>query len=483
MQREYTWVYTHLENIRVGRRRHEVALGDPRQEHCGKQRVMVTFLFWGNLVTNLYKRIPGDRGCESKWAVSYRYCPILEMSHVQPASSAGRRGAITPPRTGGSMGSRTPLQTHRRRERGGLAKQIKKVSDDGKKTLLEAIFSKKKSANGPPSSSPNRRAPAPTPDSAALARGVEILHTIFPKWESETLQVVLEANRFIMEDTIAAVLNMEQAEHAAVRAVESKGAKNACESNRWPVKHPLPDDFLKLPDDDETVIDVPSEEGIAEEEDEECGESEKEEEGELEDKGDVETSDAVNDSRSDRSSSTFAEDDGTLYGKEFDDDRASTDGVIAPVFDDATMRANQKIVADAMNQKFLPVELRNKRPSIFDTAHIDVIKKSKLNLFEAEERIRHREPHLVFGLLSKASEIYRSGVISSHELDCLRSMILSRIQPTKMVCQLPLRLDLDDSLIFRDLFQEFVMRSASESPAKKANLPETVAIWSTLSAL
>uniref|UniRef100_A0AAV1V3V8 VPS9 domain-containing protein n=1 Tax=Peronospora matthiolae TaxID=2874970 RepID=A0AAV1V3V8_9STRA len=339
------------------------------------------------------------------------------------------------------MGSRTPLQTHCRRERSGLAKQIKKVSDDGKKSLLEAIFSKKKSANGPPSSSPNRRAPAPTPDSAALARGVEILHTIFPKWESETLQVVLEANRFIMEDTIAAVLKMEQAEHAAVRAAKLKGAKNACENNRWPVKHPLPDDFLKLPDDDETVINVPSEEGIAEEEDEECGESEKEEEGELEDKGGLEASDAVNDSRSDRSSSTLAEDDGTLYGKEFDDDRASTDGVIAPVFDDATMRANQKIVADAMNQKFLPVELRNKRPSIFDTAHIDVIKKSKLNLFEAEERIRHREPHLVFGLLSKASEIYRSGVISSHELDCLRSMILSRIQPTKMLMDMTMKMN------------------------------------------
>uniref|UniRef100_A0AAV1UKJ1 Uncharacterized protein n=1 Tax=Peronospora matthiolae TaxID=2874970 RepID=A0AAV1UKJ1_9STRA len=105
------------------------------------------------------------------------------------------------------------------------------------------------------------------------------------------------------------------------------------------------------------------------------------------------------------------------------------------------MRANQKIVADAMNQKFLPVELRNKRPSIFNTAHIDVIKKSKLNLFEAEERIRHREPHLVFGLLSKASEIYRSGVISSHELDCLRSMILSRIQPTKMLMDMTMKMN------------------------------------------
>lgn len=203
--------------------------------------------------------------------------------------------------------------------------------------------------------------------------------------------------------------------------------------------------LLQLPDDDvEVVVDKypTSEDEIPE--DEECEESEKEEgeaemememEMELEEKSEaVAMPDAASDEiRSDRSNSTLAEDDGTLYGKEFDDDSASTDEVITPVLDDAAMRANQKIVADSMNQKFLPVELRNERSSIFDIAHIDVIKKSKLDLSEAEKRIRHREPHLVFELLSKASEIYRSGVISSQELDYLRSMILSRIQPTKMV--------------------------------------------------
>ncbi|CAI5728848.1 unnamed protein product [Peronospora destructor] len=110
--------------------------------------------------------------------------------------------------------------------------------------------------------------------------------------------------------------------------------------------------------------------------------------------------------RSDRSNSTLAEDDGTLYGKEFNDNSTSTDEVVTPVLDDAAMRANQKIVVDSMNQKFLPMELRKERSSIFAIAHIDVIKKSKLNLSEAEERIRHRGPHLVFELLSKASEIY-----------------------------------------------------------------------------
>ncbi|GMF09632.1 unnamed protein product [Phytophthora lilii] len=311
--------------------------------------------------------------------------------------------------------------------------KLKKGGEDGKKSLLEAIFSKKKSpssAGAPPSGSPTTNRRAPTPNAAAVARGVEILHSIFPKWESETLQVVLEANGFIMEDTITAVLNMEQAEDATGAA--QGGKTTEADRTSWPVKNPLPDDFLR------PVKYPPSEEGLAEEEDEEeCEESEKEEECEMEEKSEaVSMPDTADENRSDRSNSTLAEDDGTLYGKEFDDDSASTDEVITPVLDDAAMLANQKIVADSMNQKFLPVELRNERSSIFDIAHIDVIKQSKLDLSEAEKRIRHREPHLVFELLSKASEIYRSGVISSHELDYLRSMILSRIQPTKMLSRL-----------------------------------------------
>ncbi|KAJ8522354.1 hypothetical protein ON010_g17706 [Phytophthora cinnamomi] len=245
-----------------------------------------------------------------------------------------------------------------------------------------------------------------------------------------------------MEDTITAVLGMEQAEDAVDDAA-ANGAGDNTDRSSWPVKNPLPDDFLRLPDDDGEVVNKypPSEDGIPE--DEECEESEKEE-GELEEKSDEAEAlllDAADEIRSDRSNSTLAEDDGTLYGKEFDDDSASTDEVITPVLDDAAMRANQKIVADSMNQKFLPVELRNERSSIFDIAHIDVIKKSKLDLSEAEKRIRHREPHLVFELLSKASEIYRSGVISSQELDYLRSMILSRIQPTKMLMDMTMNMN------------------------------------------
>jgi hypothetical protein len=165
------------------------------------------------------------------------------------------------------------------------------------------------------------------------------------------------------------------------------------------------------------------------EEEDACDDSEREEE--LEAKGELAESD---DMRSERSTSTLAEDDGTMYGKEFSEaGESSNEEVITPVLNDAAVLANQKIVSDSMNQKFIPVELRNERSSIFDIAHIDVIKHSKLNLTEAENRIRHREPHLVFELLSKASEIYRAGIISSHELDLLRSMVLARIQPSKMV--------------------------------------------------
>ncbi|OWZ23594.1 hypothetical protein PHMEG_0001502 [Phytophthora megakarya] len=347
------------------------------------------------------------------------------MSQFQPPSPAlrGVMRGIAP-----RNGEETPPR--RRRDRGGLMK-LKKGEE--RKSLLEAIFSKKKTS-GPPSSSPTTNRRPPTPNPTAVARGVEILHSIFPKWEAETLQVVLEANGFIMEDTIAAVLNMEQAEDTTE---PKKRKSDAGDRNSWPVKNPLPDDFLRLPDDGNEVKDTQLEEGLAEE-DEEC-ESEKEE-CEVEEKSEDATTDAGDENRSDRSNSTLAEDDGTLYGKEFDDDSASTDEVVTPVLDNA-MLANQKIVADSMNQKFLPAELRNERSSIFDIAHIDVIKKSKLDLSEAEKRIRHREPHLVFELLSKASEIYRSGVISNQELDYLRSMILSRIQPTKMLMDMTMNMN------------------------------------------
>ncbi|DAZ99412.1 TPA: hypothetical protein N0F65_004045 [Lagenidium giganteum] len=147
------------------------------------------------------------------------------------------------------------------------------------------------------------------------------------------------------------------------------------------------------------------------------------------------------DDHSERSSS-IAEDDGTMYGKEFasddEEELAETSVPPPPVFKDA---AHQRIVSDSMNQKFIPPELRQPRPSIIDTSNIDVIRRSKLNLTEAENRIRHREPHLVFELLSKASQMYRHGVISSQELDALRALIVAKIQPSKMLIDMTMNMD------------------------------------------
>lgn len=173
--------------------------------------------------------------------------------------------------------------------------------------------------------------------------------------------------------------------------------------------------------------------GSQDNDDDDAGDAEDEDDTAAECKSEQVAKDAFDDNASEKSSNLH-EDDGTLYGKEFSvdgDDMKESDTV--PVFDGVANLANNKLVADSMNQKFIPVELRNGPSSILDTSHIDVIKRSKLNLSEAENRIRHREPHLVFELLSKASEFYRNGLISSHELDHLRSMIVKRIQPSKMV--------------------------------------------------
>lgn len=182
-------------------------------------------------------------------------------------------------------------------------------------------------------------------------------------------------------------------------------------------------------------------EELEDEEDEECEEAS--EQGDIEPTSAKESDDAASveapkqEEQQPARSSALAEDDGTLYGKEFSlEDTELNEEEKAPLFGDAAMLASQKIVADSMNQKFIPEELRQERANILDTAHIDVIRASKLDLDEAENRIRHREPHLVFELLSKASEIYRHGVLSGHELDALRSMIVGRIQPSRMVSRL-----------------------------------------------
>lgn len=114
-----------------------------------------------------------------------------------------------------------------------------------KKSLLESIFSSSKrrasAAAAPPPPAAKQR-PAPSPE--AIARGVEILHSIFPKWEPASLQIMLEANEFVMEDTITAVLNMEEAEGEGESG--DAGVESSDANRLFPVKNPLPDDFLRV---------------------------------------------------------------------------------------------------------------------------------------------------------------------------------------------------------------------------------------------
>ncbi|KAF1314426.1 hypothetical protein FI667_g16676, partial [Globisporangium splendens] len=327
---------------------------------------------------------------------------------------------------------------------GGMMEKKKKEG-----SFLDALFPKRKNSSAHSLLHPNssmssliaaKRKLATNP--AAIARGVEILKSIFPKWDTEPLQALLEINEYVMEDTISAILKMEAAD-ASTNEASKEAATGATTMTDFPIKNPLPEDFLRLPDDDSE--DDQNEDDDDEEEEEEDVEREEQDgdEKELEAKAVHVVKDDSDDDNVSEKSSTLAEDDGTLYGKEFsvDGEDMKEEECAPPVFNGAAQLANDKLVVDSMNQKFIPEELRNEPSSIFDTAHIDVIKRSKLNLNEAENRIRHREPHLVFELLSKASEIYRDGLISSHELDLLRSMIVTRIQPSKMLMDMTMNMD------------------------------------------
>ncbi|TMW68568.1 hypothetical protein Poli38472_006036 [Pythium oligandrum] len=306
--------------------------------------------------------------------------------------------------------------------------------------LSGGLFSSKRKESNAAQPAP-KQLPVPSPE--ALARGVDILQSIFPKWDRSALQMVLEANSFIMEVTITAILAMEEVEaESTIKREQANGF-----SLQHPVKNPLPDDFLRLPDDDGSE-EMRSDD---EREEDETGDERPSDlfgscelpppSDDLESKADTVDTESMAEDQSEKSS-VLAEDDGTLYGKEFvDDGEELKDDVVTPVLNNETMLKNRKIVADSMSQKFIPAELRDERTSILDTSNIDVIKRSKLNINEAENRIRHREQHLVFELLAKASAIYRSGIISSQELDTLRSIIVSKIQPSKMLADVTMNMN------------------------------------------
>ncbi len=101
------------------------------------------------------------------------------------------------------------------------------------------LFPKRRSSNAIPASEPRRQ---PEPSAEAIQRGVDILKSIFPKWERIALQMMLEANGYIMEPTITAILNMDEVDG------ESQGEPEELDSNSdlYPIKHALPVDFLQV---------------------------------------------------------------------------------------------------------------------------------------------------------------------------------------------------------------------------------------------
>lgn len=120
-----------------------------------------------------------------------------------------------------------------------------------KESFLDALFPKRKgssaaallsNASGAPPATVSKRKATPAPE--AIARGVEILKSIFPKWDTEPLQALLEFNDYIMEEAISAILKMEAADESANEAKADDDATNG--ALNFPIKNPLPDDFLRV---------------------------------------------------------------------------------------------------------------------------------------------------------------------------------------------------------------------------------------------
>jgi hypothetical protein len=121
------------------------------------------------------------------------------------------------------------------------------VAEKKKGLLGTKLFSKRRTSNPqPPASYPGAAAaapPPPQPTAEAIERGVDILQSIFRKWDRSALQMMLEANAYVMEATITTILNMEQIEAES----NSRRDANMADSNgQYPVKNLLPDDFLRV---------------------------------------------------------------------------------------------------------------------------------------------------------------------------------------------------------------------------------------------
>ncbi|OQR89721.1 hypothetical protein ACHHYP_06095 [Achlya hypogyna] len=256
------------------------------------------------------------------------------------------------------------------------------------------------------------------------SRSVAMLKSIFPSWEEGSLVTILEAHEYVIDETITTVLRMEEEEEAASKR---QSFLEPMRERKYIPKHPLPDDFLRVPGYNHC---------------DECDADQDDAGRESMDDFDMSSSRTLL-----SMDSTIAEDDGTVYGKEFqraegedDEDKtapATPSEVLACLLSSphATQAPTLQTFVDPNATPEVLQQKKTRPKSRTDTlfSQLTVIKRSKLDIVGAEDRIRHREPHRVLDCLSKASVLYRNGLISNHELEALRSLILSKMQPSKLL--------------------------------------------------
>lgn len=167
-----------------------------------------------------------------------------------PSPPSSRRKSLwkkshsPPPRSASPLVSSSSSSRHRRKENGFLGALFPKRRSSAAthQTATPTHQTQTQTQTQAPVTLRRGRSAAPTPE--AIARGVAILRSIFPKWDAEPLQVLLEFNGYIMEEAISAVLKMEADEADAAR--EKKEAASGALDLSFPIKNPLPDDFLRV---------------------------------------------------------------------------------------------------------------------------------------------------------------------------------------------------------------------------------------------
>lgn len=172
--------------------------------------------------------------------------PTSRRKSLWKSGDASRRHTPPPFSTPTAQRSASPRFRERRRKENGF---LGALFPKRKSTSASHFYQQQPGAGPGPGTLPppvtlrRGRSSVPTPE--AIVRGVEILRSIFPKWDAEPLQALLEINGYIMEETISAILRME-ADDAAAATPTTDSSSNGGGVLSFPIKNPLPDDFLRV---------------------------------------------------------------------------------------------------------------------------------------------------------------------------------------------------------------------------------------------